>query len=344
MSLFDKIGDVLGDVVEGVFDFVDDVFNIDLAKVFSNDIVKYGLMAMSLFTGGVAIVNGVMKGFEAATTMAGDFMSKFVAGGTEFVKGVASGFMNPVETFKGMTGIGEAANAATSTGSAIGDAMADTGSAASDMLMEGGDIASTIGPEVGVDVAAGGIQETLGQAGGDFSLSGLNAMEAGDAAMSAGPSGSGATNPFLNTGDAAQAASGAPVSTGVPDVITNAGKIAEGVPDVITKAGQTGAGGAKAGGFWSNLGKSAQEWATSPGGMNTIVGAVSGYSQAAMQQRQWDEERELVRQRARSWSDNEWTPRTWNQTTLQGMKKQNDERDRINARGNQAQNRWGYTG
>jgi hypothetical protein len=62
MGIFDKIGDVVGDIVDGVVDFVDDVLGIELVNILDNDFVKYGLMAASIFTGGVAIVNGVIQG------------------------------------------------------------------------------------------------------------------------------------------------------------------------------------------------------------------------------------------------------------------------------------------
>lgn len=355
MGILDEIGDFFGDIVEGVVDFVDDVFNIDLGKVFGNDIVQFALLASSIFTGGVAIANGVMTGFSeiGKQGIAATFKDKFIAGASGFIEGVKQGFLNPVNTFKDLTGVGSGASSATSQ---VSQALADGGSQAGDIVMGGADGVSPPIAEVGVDVATevgtsvgiptdGRIVSDLTQTAGSLGPGGT--LEAADAAFlnTATPDFSLAemARPMNNPANQKAVASAQQALSIDPQqaALESIGATDPGINPMagIKKAAATTP---KSDSFWGKLARGAGEFATSPAGIQMGLGMANGYAQAAMLQKRWDEEREMVRNRARSWSDGTWTPRTWNDTTLQGMKRQNEEMDRINQRGQQAQARWGY--
>jgi hypothetical protein len=117
-------------------------------KVLSNKWVQRGLMAAAIFTGGVAIVNGVMQGYAAATaSTAQGFAAKFVAGADAFVKGVGAGLASPIDTAKGIAGAATGgANAATTAAGVVDNAskVAETAAKAGNVIAPTSNAASTM--------------------------------------------------------------------------------------------------------------------------------------------------------------------------------------------------------
>jgi len=321
VGLFDKIGDVLGDILDGVVDFVDDVFNIDLKKVLNNDIVRYGLMAVSIFTGGVAIANGVMQGFTQASAAKG-FMAKFVEGASGFVKGALTGFASPIETaqnlgeqFGVLQGAGPASLAGTDP------------SVASDIVssLDGtGDVV-----EMGVggkgftadDLLSGGMEQP------EFTLSGI-ADEAGGSELSG-------ARAALNqdpSQDALASLTGQSSQTfSMPSFSEMAGS--GGVPtnlDNVVDPTQN---------IWGKVASGAKDFASSPAGMQTLAGMAQGWAEGSMVQERWNQlEREDNRRRA-SWENYQTQPRS--RRTIPGLDR---NREIIDQRATQAQQRYGYAG
>lgn len=129
-------------------------------KVLSNKWVQRGLMAAAIFTGGVAIVNGVMQGYAAAgaatgATTAQAFAAKFVAGSSAFVKGVGAGLASPLAT---AGDIAAKAGSAMSGAAKVGSVITPTGNAASTLLSAAEKTAPQIGQWGGV-----GANPTLAQ-------------------------------------------------------------------------------------------------------------------------------------------------------------------------------------
>jgi hypothetical protein len=113
-------------------------------KVLSNKWVQRGLMAAAIFTGGVAIVNGVMQGYAAAGAatgakagLASQFSAKFVAGADAFIKGVGAGLASPIST------AGDIASKASGALSGAGAAAGNAGAAANAAAKAGNVIAPT---------------------------------------------------------------------------------------------------------------------------------------------------------------------------------------------------------
>lgn len=319
MGIFDKIGDIIGDVVDGVVDFVDDVFNVDLKKVLSNDIVKYGLMAVSIFTGGVAIANGVMTGFSAGSAAQG-FMNTFVAGAKGFVEGVATGLANPMDTFGDLTGLGGTAAPGTGQLSAeIAGAPSDA-SKIVDSLAGDTDIVSMGTGGQGLNASG----EALLNTPTDLSLSGMAANDQAIASAQGALDGT-ATSP------AGSAAANAGPEITMPDFSSAAKSAAETATDVAQNATADKS-------IWSRIADGAKDFATSPGGMQTLAGMASGWAEGKMIQEQWDEKQRVRRQREDSWTNGQSAPRAFNGSlpTLQAL------RDQVNQRGNQANAKYGY--
>lgn len=320
-DIWDGITDVVGDVVDGVFDFVDDVFGVDLGDVLDNDFVRYGLMAASLFTGGVAIVNGVMKGWNAATQATG-YLNKFVEGASAFVQGVGEGFLAPGETFKNITGMGETASATSQAAEQLKSAVSSPDkSVAKQALESGAEGAASVGSPVGSPV-------------GDPTLAELANMSPEMAARMT-PKQAGQMNRAL----AGSTPSIGPTQAPVTDVLSPSFS----VPDAIKSTGQKSlaqADDVAQSGFWSRLGNAATDFITSPLGMNVAANAVAGWSQAAMLQKRWDEEREMRRERRESWANGVYAPRTFSENTLQNMKARQDQFQGLIDAGNAANARY----
>jgi hypothetical protein len=318
MGLFSEIGDFLGDVVDGVVDFVDDALGIDLVKILDNDFVKYGLMAASLFTGGVAIVNGVIQGAGAAASAQG-FMAKFVEGAVGFVKGVASGIANPMKTAGNL--LDDAGNLmsgsyADMTGHA-GKMAQDATSASMDMLADGGDIAGNVAEDAlgSVDPDAmltdAGVDEALGASTPDFSLAEM--ARAGDPGVNA---------PIGVEGGIYQPRDG----------VQPSGFSLGGAWDGIKEAG---------GDFLSKMWDGTQEFASSPAGLQTIAGMAQGYAQGAAIEERWKMMQEEEERRRRSWDGFSGRTRTnlANVPSLRDLRARSRE---MAGRGNQAQGAYGY--
>lgn len=94
MGLFSGIKKIGKSIMSGVGKFLD---KIGLSKVLNNKWVKGALLAVSIFTGGVAIVNGIMQGAQAAS-QATTFLGSFVEGAGGFISGVAQGLASPLST------------------------------------------------------------------------------------------------------------------------------------------------------------------------------------------------------------------------------------------------------
>jgi hypothetical protein len=315
MGLFDKIGEILGDIVDGVVDFVDDVFNIDLKKVLSNDIVKYGLMAVSIFTGGVAIANGVMTGFTQASAAKG-FMNKFVEGASGFISGVAKGFTSPLETGGDLIDQAQSAlggKASTQVGQAVG------------APSNAQDIVSSIGGDTDI-VSMGTGGEGFNAAGDVASQSGgvpsLSSMSAENQAAVSGAQKTLAMDPSQAAREAVTGTSSVPGRPGFQ----------------LPSAAEAAGGAAKPNSsVWSRIADGAMNFATSPAGMQTLTGMAQGYAEGAMMQERWDEMQEADRRRTRTWTEGQWAPRA-----AGSIPSLRESRELIQRRGNQAQARYGY--
>lgn len=258
-DIVDGVGDVVGDVVGGVIDVVDDVFGIDLHKVLGNKWVKRAMMAASIFTGGVAIVNGVMQGFSAASA-ASTFSAKFVQGAAGFVKGVAAGLANPVDTAKniGNTIMGGNAQVAADLGRAGQEAALKN--TPTDLLVDGADTTQKLSvPGSPVPTP----QST--------SLTSPNF----DASVQPDLASSNMEMPSPSSG---------PSSASADFLQQNAETLKQ-------------AGGAQEPGILSRLAKGAGNFASSPAGMQTIASGMQGYAQARMMEKR--DKRAMEQERAR---------------------------------------------
>lgn len=316
MGIFDKIGEVIGDVVDGVVDFVDDVFGIDFKKILDNDIVRYGLMAASIFTGGVAIANGVMTGFKAASA-AKSFMGKFVDGAAGFVQGVASGFMNPVSTAKDL---GQQASNAVfgdptaaisqttgqpSSASQIVDSLSDTGD-----IVEIGKGGQGLTPD---DILSGGApQEQFVTPLSEMSQVNQQAVQGAQQAASQPVAG-------MDTGGAAPNLRG-PGPAATPGASPTPAPGTGGVPTNVSNAAPNKS-------IWQKIADGATDFATSPAGMQTLAGMASGWAQGEAQQEMWDNRIQEDRRRESSWADGQWAPRAAGRIpSLQQLRQQQQER------------------
>jgi hypothetical protein len=299
MGIFDKIGDILGDVVDGVVDFVDDVLGIELTNLLDNNFVKYGLMAASIFTGGVAIVNGVIQGAGAAAAAKG-FAASFVEGAKGFVQGVASGIANPMKTVGNIPGdvgklmsgdvaglTGRAGDAARAASQAAGESV--IANTPQDLIASGGDIAGTVTDNIAgaSDIALPAADAAAQTASG----SNMSLMDLGETSFDPG-----ATD--FQLGGMGPANASAPGFDPVA-AATQAGKppgMSASVADALKTSSEVGSGD-----FLSKMVGGAKDFATSAPGMQTIASMVQGYASGAAMEEQWNMMREEEERRRRSW-------------------------------------------
>ena len=301
-DIVDGVGDVIGDVVGGVVDVVDDVFGVDLGKVLNNKYVKGALLAASIFTGGVAIVNGVMQGFNAATAATG-FMNKFVAGASGFAKGVAAGLANPLDTAGNIIG-GDPSVAAKLVAPGQQEALRNT---PTDLLAN-------------ADVGKGSIDAALGGAEGSLQIPGSPVPV---------PQSSNLNMPNFD-------ASVAPKSFG-SDILSAGGEAAKSAGGEATRSAAQNFG---TGDFLSNLAKGAGKFASSPAGMQTISSGISGYAQARMLEKR--EKREMEQERARRDSYSGFGDRAPRKFDVPGLRDLRRRTQELNQRGDAANAQYGY--
>lgn len=350
MGIGDFVSDIGGavkdgfeNVVEGVFDVVDDVFGIDLAKVLDNDFVKYGLMAASIFTGGVAIVNGVMQGAGSFAGTTGAFMDKFIAGAGSFVKGVASGFGSPLES---------AGNIIDGTAYTAAKTAATTGG---QLIAEGANSSAAMDTLAGTDQSSNlqaGVDEALGLNEG-IDASQLNAdVSAGlqeSGVSSAGGAPAGGDYSLVDQKVAAglspeeQALQSRALKGQVPSSTTsNVNSPNYNMDAAINNSGplKVGAEAAPKKDWLGRLADSASSFVTSPAGVQMGLGAIQGWSQAEQMKAIYEERRKMRNDVARSWGGGGTSaPRTWDIPALSELRAR---RQQLDQRGNEAQARYGY--
>lgn len=307
------MGGIVGDIVDGIVDFVDDVLGIELDNILDNDLVKGSLLAASLFTGGVAIVNGVVQGAGAAAGAKG-FLAKFSAGAPEFFKGVASGLANPLDTSKDL--VGKITNATQATGQA-GTAGASVLDTAPDSL----------------DVLAGGAEESVSSA---VNLPGETV--------------SGAATPdisfeSLSNQDALQSAQDALKIDPQAASTVNNGDLISGTLDASTLSAPSSSpiniGQVGEEGFFSKMAGGVKDFAKSGIGQQVISGAIQGYANARQQEEFLRERRRERERRAASFRG--FADRA--SSDLSGSRALSQLRDRsqrLMQRGEQAQESYGF--
>lgn len=347
MGLFDKVGDFVGDIVDGVVDGVVDVFDavgIDLAKVLDNDWVKGGLMAVSIFTGGVAIANGVMTGFaqasaaQAANTAvqstASSFLDTFIAGGKGFIEGVASGLANPLDT----------------AGKLAGDAASALGLGAQGAEAAAGGLTGVqnTGEMVAADLTAEGGAQAMNQAGGAADL-GAQAVEQGAGSLE--PLSAQTVVPPTSPNAGAMGGGMDPASWGGADgsMLTQDGfSMGYDPSNAMSAMGESGATDAMGGmlqqqgekGWLESLASGAKDFASSPTGMMTAANAVQGWAQGSMIEKRWDEMAKEEKKRRQSWQDFDKQPiHKYDIPSLQSLRQRTAA---MQQRGNQAQSKYGY--
>lgn len=334
------ISDAIDGILGGVNDVVDDVFGIDLKQelgnLFDNDWFRNGLMAVSLFTGGVAIVNGVMQGFTQASAASG-FMNTFVEGAKGFVSGLGQGLANPLETAGkigdsisgALSGVGEAAGAAganaatgtTTTGAGMtSEALAETG-AAQDLLASGAE--GVGGGSVGGEAVGAGAEQIAGQS---------------NAAAKVDPSSTFQSPQLQDFGGMGQEQT---LASSVNNTFSGGGG------DALSSAIQSNERGwlemLKAGdvaGVAKRAGSGAWEFAKeNPGLVQTAMQGVSGWAQGeAIQERLDQIEREERRRRESFRGFGDRAP-SFGVPSLRSLR---DRTQDIQRRGQQAQARYGY--
>ena len=322
-DIVEGIGDVLGDIVDGVVDFVDDVIGIDLKKILQNDWVKYGLMAASLFTGGVAIVNGVVQGAGAAASAKG-FMASFVEGAKGFVQGAASGIVNPLKT---------AGNLGSDISNlAAGDFGALTGRA--------GDLAKSAAQTAGENVIAQTPTDLLSEgATQSFADAGLDAVQP-DFVTGAEALSDSAVDDLLGT---AQPTFGDPVSSSLPGLDSPVAEAAAGAaPGAAPSAvPSVTPGGAEEKGFFGRMKDAATDFAASPAGMRTLAGAAQGWAQGQAREEELKRLERRERRRRDSWSGFGDRANSILSGEPMSLRQLRERRMQTMNRGNQAQAKYG---
>jgi hypothetical protein len=306
----DKIGGVIGDVVDGVVDFVDDVIGIELHKVMDNNFVKYGLMAASIFTGGVAIVNGVIQGAGAAAAAKG-FAAKFVEGAAGFVKGVASGIANPMKTAGNIPGdVGKlmAGDVGGMTGAAGDAARAAAGEASKQAIAQTPQDLLASGAEASVDMSDAMVDKALGASQPDFSLAQL-ADEAGG--KMGGQAGGSMFDPTYGGG------------------MPPAPSANMGLPE------------ASSGDFLSRMWSGTKDILKQPATQKTLAGMVQGYAEGAAIEERWNMMREEEERKRRSWDGFSGNTRT-NLADIPSLRSLRARSQQMAGRGAQAQEQYGY--
>jgi hypothetical protein len=361
MGLFDKIGDFLGDVVDGVLDFTDDVLGIDLRKILDKDWVRYGLMAASLFAGGVGIVNGLVKGTtQFASTKS--FSQAFVAG----IEGFKTGIMSPLKTSGQLLKQGSDA-----LGSVFGGAPAGTppGTSPADIAsLTSGTVEPSLAQRAYIDAAQGASQadNLLAKATGPEQM--LKAQNPGvdptSISLKDSFSGGGMSDvvgqnsalpvpqydPAMSSSIYDKTAKLSPqygTPPGASDLtrgvtmptpqMTQAGLpeyLGGGMPNPMT-------GGGGGGDFLSNFFQGAKDFASSPAGMMTIANTVSGYAQGAALEERWNMmERENRRRRESFTGFGQRAPRSF--TEIPSLRQLRDRTQQARERGMMAQAKYGY--
>lgn len=312
MGMFDKVGDFVGDVVDGVNDVIDDVFGVDLLKTLDNDWVKVGLMAASIFTGGVAIVNGVMTGYTQASTATG-FMNTFVAGAEGFVKGAMAGLGSPLETAGDLAG-----QASSAVGNMTGTATTGTDMLAADLGGESSGLMDTIN-------ASGDAASKYGGSMPQAELTGVAGAEAAPAGMPGASNA--ATQNSLDLANFMEDPNGygATLSGGGGDAMSSQ------LSQLSMPMEEEG--------ILSKLAKGAGDFASSPMGMQTLAGAAQGWAQGKMIEERWDEMQKAEKQRRKSYEGFGDTAPRFDTPTLQELRARSKA---IQNRGNQAQSKYGY--
>lgn len=327
MGLFSKVKKgfkkVVGGVVKGVTK-VFDAIGIDLAKIMDNKWVQGGLMAVSIFTGGVAIMNGVMTGFAQATaaqaaqqTVAGaaksTFLDTFVAGAKGFMEGVGQGIMNPLDT------AGDLAGQASSAMGLGGETMAASGLESTGEVLTGAP-----GPSAASQMnQTGGALEPLSSSTAvpPTSPGGMPAMENLDPSTWGGADGSMLTADGHSMGYNAADPMSAMGNTGGADALGN--QIA---------AGEKG--------WLESLAGGAKDFVSSPTGMMTAANAVQGWAQGSMIEKRWDEMAKEEKNRRKSWQDfDKKGTSNYNIPSLSALRERTAQ---LRDRGNQAQAKYGY--
>lgn len=332
------ISDAIDGILGGVNDVVDDVFGIDLKQelgnLFDNDWFRNGLMAVSLFTGGVAIVNGVMQGFTQASAANG-FLNTFVEGAKGFVSGLGQGLANPLETAGdiggsisgALSGTGEAVGAAganaatgtTTTGAGMtSEALAETG-AAQDLLASG---AEGVGSgSVGGEAVGAGAEQVAGKS---------NAAAAVDpASQFRAPK----LEDFGGMGREETLASSVNNTFGGGDALSSAIQGNERGWLEMLKAGDV-AGVAK------RAGSGAWEFAKeNPALLQTATQGLSGWAQGEALQERWDQIEGERRRRRESFQGFGDRAPSFDVPSLRSLR---DRTQQIRDRGNRAQAKYGY--
>lgn len=326
------------------------MFNIDLGKILGSELVQAALIGMSIFTGGVAIANGIMTGFSQASAAQG-FMTKFVEGAAGFVKGAAQGFLNPIETAKSLPGKFQGLLGGNATGGGqLTEALASAPSDASNI------VESIAGDTDIVEMGVGGQgidqygverlsqEAALAATPSDLSLAGMQAQEAANQAA-IGSAQDTLANAGYQTAEQSMTTPeiNIPEGMGVESTTPEAAQAAsasgkDALDSVMKVASETAKDAAEeeaTKGFWGNF----KDFASSPQGIQTMLGMANGYSEAEMLRKAWDQRDRYRRDVANSWATAP-APRTrairGRLPTLQQL------RDQTAGMGNQAGAKYGY--
>lgn len=337
MGLFKKIKKGVGDVVDGVVGGVDKILGkvgINLSKILDNKWVQRGMMAAAIFTGGVAIANGVMTGYTSATaaqaaqqTVAGaaksTFMDTFIAGGKGFIEGVASGLANPLDT------AGELYGQASSAMSGLGGGAEALGGGAPSGLQSPADMVASAGDAGGQSAAgamnAGAPPGAVTEASGALP----NAIEANRPDFLGG--GQVVDNTAAGMANAGAAPGTSPYGF---EQMADTGGMGIGGPDALAQAGQAGEKG-----WLESLASGAKDFATSPSGMMMGANALQGWAQGSMVQERWDQMEKADKRRRKSWTGGNLETPSYDIPSLQNLR---ERTAKLRERGNQAQSKYGY--
>lgn len=357
MGVLDKIGDFGGDIVDGIIDGVDSVLGevgINFKKIIGNDWVQGGLMAASIFMGGVAIVNGVMTGMAQATAAQGmlstaaqgtmqGYASTFMAGAKGFIQGVASGLANPLDTAGSLFGQAK---------TALGMAPPVGGESLTGLQSSGDMLAGEVGKETSAQAMNMGQAPQYNLTGGATELS----RPVGGALPNSIPTSMpGSVPQSLGGGTIPGIPGGTPPPMSMQDLLMSGGGDASMLTADGFAAGSSpsfnmlGGGGADAlgtslaaneQGLLASLAQGGKEFLSSPMGMMTATNALSGWAQGSMIDKRWEEMEKNEKARRRSWVNFAGTPApSINIPSLQSLR----ERGRvIQDRGNQANAKYGY--
>lgn len=318
MGIFSGVKKAFGKVVGGVVKFIDKVTGIDLGKILDNKWVKGALMAASIFTGGVSIINGVMTGVQKfGESAATSFLGKFVEGASGFISGVAKGLSSPLDTAGELIGKGQAAlNPAGNVVST--DAMPLDEIAPKALTADSGramDALSMAGDAVGQGAIGGA---SVGGQSPASAMSGFEAPQIQDFG------GMGQEQTLASSVNSAFSKGG--------DALSNAVQGNEKGWLEMLKAGDVA-------GVASRAGSGIMDFAKTPFGAQTIVGGVQGWAQGQAIEERYKRALAEEEKRRRSWdgfSGN--APTSFNVPALRDLRERTRQ---ANMRGNQAQAKFG---